>query len=125
MCALFVAPRVTHRRGQIYNGRLRGFGDCGEVEKGVPPKSVAERCEEAQNNYSSTIHALVSAVKKLQAPIQKSSLHALYIPEVPLCSEFARALTFGTCSAEAREGMALSRAQRRAAAACLPHERLC
>lgn len=68
VCALCVTPRVTCRRGQIYNGRLRGFGDCGQVEEGVPPKSVAERCEEAQNNYSSTIHALVSAVKKLQKP---------------------------------------------------------
>ena len=63
-----VTPRVTRCRGQIYNGRLRGFGDCGEVEKGVPPKSVADRCMKAQNNYSSTIHALVSAVKKLQRP---------------------------------------------------------
>jgi hypothetical protein len=66
--ALCATPRVTHRRGQMYNGRLRGFGDCGQVEEGVPPKSVADRCKEARNNYSSTIHALVSAVKKLQKP---------------------------------------------------------
>ena len=38
------------------------------MEEGVPPQSVADRCKEARNNYSSTIHALVSAVKKLQKP---------------------------------------------------------
>ena len=52
----------------IYNGRLRGFGHCGEVETGKPPVSVEKRCKDADNSYTSTIHALVSAVKKLQKP---------------------------------------------------------
>ena len=51
---------------QIYNGMLRGFGHCGVVEAGVAPVTVQERCERAQNTYTSVIHCLVSGVKKLQ-----------------------------------------------------------
>jgi len=51
---------------QIYNGMLRGFGHCGEVQAGVAPVTVKERCKCAQNTYTSVIHCLVSGVKKLQ-----------------------------------------------------------
>ena len=53
---------------QLYNGTLRRFGNCGEVEDGVAPVLIAERCEKFDNFWSSTIHALVSAIKKLQTP---------------------------------------------------------
>ena len=38
------------------------------VKDGVAPVLVADRCKKASNLYTSTIHALVSAVKKLQTP---------------------------------------------------------
>jgi hypothetical protein len=61
----------------LYNGLLRGFGSCGEV----PPEvefasaefwerlkevSVESRMEKAGHKFSSTLHVLASAVKKLQ-----------------------------------------------------------
>ena len=52
---------------QIYNTMLCGFGHCGEVEVGVKPVTVAERCRCANNTYTSVIHGLVSGVKKLQS----------------------------------------------------------
>ena len=62
----------------LYNGMLRGFGDCGEVPSDVESKSddfwkhlkkvsVNIRMEKAGHKYSSTMHALASGIKKLQA----------------------------------------------------------
>jgi hypothetical protein len=61
----------------LYNGLLRGFGNCGEVKSDVEfaspdfwerhnKVSVASRMKEAGHKYASTLHALASAVKKLQ-----------------------------------------------------------
>lgn len=38
------------------------------VKVGVAAVKVADRCKKAKNFWSSTIHALVSAIKKLQTP---------------------------------------------------------
>jgi len=46
---------------------LRGFGHCGEVEVGVCPVTVAERCNCKNRTYTSVIHCLVSRVKKMQS----------------------------------------------------------
>ena len=62
----------------LYNCMLRGFGDCGEVPSDVESKSdafwehlkkvsVKSRMEKAGHKYSSTMHALASGIKKLQA----------------------------------------------------------
>ena len=63
----------------LYNGVLRGFGTCGEVQPGVEfwskdgifdeqckSLTVKKRMEDAGHLFPSTIHALVSAIKKLQ-----------------------------------------------------------
>ena len=61
----------------LYNGMLRGFGDCGEVPSDVESKSdafwehlkkvsVESRMQKAGHKYSSTMHALASGIKKLQ-----------------------------------------------------------
>merc|ERR1719277_815674 len=63
----------------LYNGLLRGFGVCGAVQNGLDfwsedgkfeeqlkMRSVHDRMADAGHNFSSTIHCLVSAVKKLQ-----------------------------------------------------------
>jgi ankyrin repeat protein len=61
----------------LYNGLLRRFGNCGEVKSDVEfasPEfwellskvSVASRMKQAGHKYASTLHALASAVKKLQ-----------------------------------------------------------
>lgn len=63
----------------IYNGILRGSGFCGEVAAEVPfwskdgefrrqyeSKTIEDRMEFAQHHFSSTIHCLASAVKKMQ-----------------------------------------------------------
>jgi len=61
----------------LYNGILRGFGCCGCVDEGVlfwkgdfakqfNATTIEERMKEAGHKFSSTIHVLVSAVKKLQ-----------------------------------------------------------
>merc|ERR1719188_1892140 len=61
----------------VYNAILRGFGFCGKVAPGVVFYSkefvaqyesckIQDRMEKAGHKFSSTIHTLVSAVKKLQ-----------------------------------------------------------
>ena len=63
----------------LYNGMLRGFGNCGEVpasedvEYGseefwqlLGTKTVADRMCKAGHKFSSTMHALASAIKKIQ-----------------------------------------------------------
>ena len=63
----------------LYNGVLRGFGDCGEVQPGIEfwsedgqfqtqikSLSVKDRMMSAGHVFSSTIHVLVSGIKKLQ-----------------------------------------------------------
>ena len=63
----------------LYNGMLRGFGNCGEVPalkdveygseefwKLLGAKTVADRMEKAGHKFSSTMHALASAIKKIQ-----------------------------------------------------------
>ena len=61
----------------LYNGLLRGFGDCGvvppEVEafsdafwEHLKKVSVKERMEKAGHKFASTLHVLASAIKKLQ-----------------------------------------------------------
>ena len=61
----------------LYNGILRGFGNCGEVEEGIEFGSdafwariesvtVATRVAKSKNKFASTIHVLASAIKKLQ-----------------------------------------------------------
>jgi hypothetical protein len=62
----------------LYNGMLRGFGNCGEVpasvEFGSPEfwnllgiENVADRMRKAGHKFSSTMHALASGIKKIQA----------------------------------------------------------
>jgi hypothetical protein len=63
----------------LYNGILRGFGNCGEVPASedvefasaefwqlLGAKTVADRMEKAGHKFSSTMHVLQSAIKKLQ-----------------------------------------------------------
>jgi len=63
----------------LYNGLLRGFGNCGEVPafedveyacerfwKLLSMKTVASRMEGAGHRFSSTMHVLASGIKKLQ-----------------------------------------------------------
>jgi len=62
----------------LYNGILRGFGNCGEVKIGIEFGSeafwthiqsvtVAARVAKSKNKFASTIHVLASAIKKLQS----------------------------------------------------------
>ena len=62
----------------LYNGMLRGFGDCGEVPSDVESNSdafwehlkkvsVKTRIDKAGHKFSSTMHALSSGIKKIQA----------------------------------------------------------
>jgi hypothetical protein len=51
---------------QIYNGVLRRFGHCGVVDEGTQPVTIMERCVQHDNSYPSTVHCLVSGIKKLQ-----------------------------------------------------------
>ena len=63
----------------LFNGILRGFGNCGEVPasedvelgseeflKFLGAKTVADRMNKAGHKFSSTMHALASGIKKLQ-----------------------------------------------------------
>ena len=61
----------------LYNGMLRGFGDCGEVPVDVQSNSdafwehlkkvsVTARIDKAGHKFSSTMHALSSGIKKIQ-----------------------------------------------------------
>ena len=63
----------------LYNGILRGFGNCGEVpasedvelgseefSKLLGAKTVADRMNKAGHKFASTLHVLASAIKKLQ-----------------------------------------------------------
>ncbi len=63
----------------LYNGMLRGFGNCGEVPasedveygsekfwKLLGASTVADRMKKAGHKFSSTMHALASGIKKLQ-----------------------------------------------------------
>ena len=83
---------ITNHKGpcfMLYNGLLRGFGYCGEVpsdiEFGSPDfwehlkkVAVAIRMEEAGHKFASTLHALASAVKKLQLIAQIGQGTILY-----------------------------------------------
>ena len=73
----------------LYNGLLRGFGDCGvvppEVEafsdafwEHLKKVSVKERMEKAGHKFSSTMHVLVSAIKKIQAIAEDDQGTVLY-----------------------------------------------
>ena len=73
----------------LYNGMLRGFGDCGEVPSDVESKSdafwehlkkvsVKTRLEKAGHNFSSTMHALSSGIKKIQAIAEDGQGTRLY-----------------------------------------------
>ena len=63
----------------LYNGMLRGFGNCGEVPalkdveygseefwKLLEKRTVADRMKKAGHKFSSTMHALASGIKKIQ-----------------------------------------------------------
>jgi hypothetical protein len=70
----------THTTGPcftLYIGIFKGFGNCGEVPADVEygsdefwqllgAKTVADRMEKAGHKFSSTMHVLQSAIKKLQ-----------------------------------------------------------
>ena len=73
----------------LYNGMLRGFGDCGEVPSDVESNSdafwehlkkvsVTTRIEKAGHKFSSTMHALSSAIKKIQAIAEDGQGTRLY-----------------------------------------------
>ena len=73
----------------LYNGMLRGFGDCGEVPSDVESKSdafwehlkevsVKTRLKKAGHNFSSTMHALSSGIKKIQAIAEDGQGTRLY-----------------------------------------------
>jgi hypothetical protein len=73
----------------LYNGMLRGFGNCGEVpasvEFGSPEfwqllgtKTVADRMEKAGHKFSSTMHALASGIKKIQGIAEDGQGTRLY-----------------------------------------------
>ena len=73
----------------LYNGMLRGFGNCGEVpasvEFGSPEfwkllgkENVADRMKEAGHKFSSTMHALASGIKKIQATAEDGQGTRLY-----------------------------------------------
>ena len=63
----------------LYNGLLRGFGNCGEVPASedveyacerfwrlLAMKTVADRMKQAGHRFSSTMHVIASGIKKLQ-----------------------------------------------------------
>ena len=75
----------------LYNGMLRGFGFCGEVpalkdvEYGceefwqlLSAETVADRMENAGHKFSSTMHALASAIKKIQGIAEDGQGTRLY-----------------------------------------------
>ncbi len=75
----------------LYNGMLRGFGNCGEVpasedvEYGseefwqlLAAKTVADRMKNAGHKFSSTMHALASAIKKIQGIAEDGQGTRLY-----------------------------------------------
>ena len=75
----------------LYNGMLRGFGNCGEVpasedvEFGSPEfwqllgaKPVADRMKNAGHKFSSTMHALASGIKKMQGIAEDGQGTRLY-----------------------------------------------
>jgi hypothetical protein len=75
----------------LYNGMLRGFGNCGEVpasedvEFGSPEfwkllekKTVADRMKQAGHKFSSTMHALASGIKKIQGIAEDGQGTRLY-----------------------------------------------
>jgi hypothetical protein len=75
----------------LYNGMLRGFGNCGEVpasedvEFGSPEfwqllgaKTVTDRMENAGHKFSSTMHALASGIKKIQGIAEDGQGTRLY-----------------------------------------------
>ena len=75
----------------LYNGMLRGFGNCGEVpasedvEYGSPEfwqllgaKTVADRMKKAGHKFSSTMHVLASGIKKIQATAEDGQGTRLY-----------------------------------------------
>ena len=75
----------------LYNGMLRGFGNCGEVPavkdveygseefwKLLEKKTVADRMKNAGHNFSSTMHVLASAIKKIQGIAEDGQGTRLY-----------------------------------------------
>ena len=75
----------------LYNGMLRGFGNCGEVpasedvEFGSPEfwkllaaKTVADRMKKAGHKFSSTMHVLASGIKKIQGIAEDGQGTRLY-----------------------------------------------
>ena len=73
----------------LYNGMLRGFGDCGEVPSDVESKSdafwehlkkvsVTARIDKAGHKFSSTMHALSSGIKKIQGIAEDGQGTRLY-----------------------------------------------
>ena len=75
----------------LYNGMVRGFGNCGEVPasedveygseefwKLLGAKTVADRMKKAGHKFSSTMHALASAIKKIQGIAEDGQGTRLY-----------------------------------------------
>jgi hypothetical protein len=73
----------------LYNGMLRGFGFCGEVPSDIESKSdafrehlkkvsVETRMQKAGHKFSSTMHALASGIKKIQAIAEDGQGTRLY-----------------------------------------------
>ena len=73
----------------LYNGMLRGFGDCGEVPSDVESKSdafwehlkkvsVTARIDKAGHKFCSTMHALSSGIKKIQGIAEDGQGTRLY-----------------------------------------------
>jgi hypothetical protein len=75
----------------LYNGMLRGFGNCGEVPasedvelgseefwKLLGAKTVADRMKKAGHKFSSTMHALASGIKKIQGIAEDGQGTRLY-----------------------------------------------
>ena len=71
----------------LYNGMLRGFGDCGEVPSDVESKSdafwehlkkvsVKTRIDKAGHKFSSTMHALSTASRKSKPSLKMVKEHA-------------------------------------------------
>jgi len=77
---LYTGPLFT-----LYNSILRGFGNCGEVKAGVEfgseefwkqskGVSIDEWVEKSGHRFTNTIHALASAIKKLQRLSEQGEL---------------------------------------------------
>ncbi len=75
----------------LYNGMLRGFGNCGEVPASedvefgseefwqlLGAKTVADRMENSGHKFSSTMHALASGIKKIQGIAEDGQGTRLY-----------------------------------------------